>query len=61
MPLRDTSVKIIKRKERVGLSDPEDMSESQMKTPNQSRRELIQTVTSWIKERRETKQVPKCF
>ena len=47
----ETSIKIIKRKERE-LSAEDQQSIGGCKTDNQMRRELAQTVASWIEERR---------
>ena len=48
----ETSIKIIKRKERELCPEGEQLSAGVTKTDNQLRRELAETVASWIAERR---------
>jgi hypothetical protein len=48
----ETSIKIIKRKERELSAEDQQLSIGGCKTDNQMRRELAQTVASWIEERR---------
>jgi hypothetical protein len=55
MSSRDKPIKIIKRNQREFLAEPPEMAHSGLKTENQTRRELIRTVTSWIEERKGTK------
>jgi len=53
MSLSGKSIKIIKREHRESLV-PREMDHSRLRTENQTRRDLIRTVSSWIEERRET-------
>ena len=48
----ETSIKIIKRKERELCQEDQQLSVVVNKTDNQLRRELAETVASWIEERR---------
>ena len=48
----ETSIKIIKRKERELSAEDQQLSAGVCKTDNQLRRELAQTVALWIEERR---------
>ena len=54
MSLSGKSIKIIKREHRESLV-PGEIDHSRLRTENQSRRDLIRIVTSWIEERRDTK------
>jgi len=56
MSFRDKSIRIVKREHRQPIADRRDIAHAKSKTENQTRRELIWTVTSWIDELRETKQ-----
>jgi len=47
------SIRIIKRKERELLAGQSVAPANHLKTENQSRRELVQTIASWIEKRRE--------
>jgi hypothetical protein len=54
MPSGDKSIRIIKRGQRESLKE-RDIPESRVKTQNQTRREILKTVTSWVEELREAK------
>lgn len=59
MLLINKSVKIIKRKHRKP-SEPREKVKSRLQTENQSRRELVKTVTSWIEQRKKAKKEFAC-
>jgi hypothetical protein len=54
MSLNDKAIKIIRREELERLKDPSSFS---TKTVRQTRREMLQTVTSWIEKQREKKEL----
>jgi len=57
MSSSDKSIKIIKREQRELLvTKNEELSEVPMKTENEARRELVETITRWIEEQREAQQ-----
>ncbi len=49
-------IKIVKRKERELLEAQQQLPECEVKTEGQTRRDMFETVASWIKEQREAKQ-----
>jgi predicted ATPase len=54
------SIRVVKRRQRdylaaQQLAAQQETPESQLKTESQTRREIFNTVTSWIEEQRETK------
>ena len=53
MSLNDKAIKIIKREELERLKDPSSISS---KTDRQTRREMFQTVTSWIEKQKDKKE-----
>jgi hypothetical protein len=56
MSVGNKPIKIIKRKQRELPVKPRGpLAHVELKTENQTRRELIRTVTSWIEERKGTK------
>ncbi len=50
---RKPSIRIIKRNERELISAEPSAQADQVKTESQAKRELVATVTSWIRERQE--------
>jgi hypothetical protein len=52
----DQPIKIIKRCERERLAESQQSPECQIKTESQTRRDIFETITTWIEEQRETKQ-----
>ena len=57
MSSSDKSIKIIKREQRELLvTKNEELPELRMKTENEARRELVETITRWIEEQREAQQ-----
>jgi hypothetical protein len=50
------SIKIVKRKQRESLAAREDAPECELKTETKTRREICETIASWIEEQRKTKQ-----
>jgi hypothetical protein len=55
MSVGNKSVKIIKRKQREFPVEPRTTAHPKLKSENQTKRELIRTVNSWIEERKGTK------
>jgi hypothetical protein len=54
MSSNEKSIKIIKREERELLvAQNEELPEAPVKTENETRREIFETVTRWIEEQRE--------
>jgi predicted XRE-type DNA-binding protein len=52
MPTSEKTIKIIKREQReVPAGEPE----GELKTENQTRREIFETITLWIEEQRQRK------
>jgi hypothetical protein len=54
------SIRVVKRRQRdylaaQQLAAQQETPESQLKTESQTKREIFNTVTSWIEEQRETK------
>ncbi|HEV7395439.1 MAG TPA: hypothetical protein VGN86_02915 [Pyrinomonadaceae bacterium] len=47
------SIRIVKRNETEPLNEESAPTPTQLKTENQSRREMVETITSWIHDRRE--------
>jgi hypothetical protein len=57
MSSSEKSIKIIKREQRELLvTKNEELPELRMKTENEARRELVETITRWIEEQREAQQ-----
>jgi len=54
--LPNQPIRIVKRKERELLAAQQQTPECELKTDGQTRRDIFETVTSWIKEQKETKQ-----
>jgi len=52
----DQPIKIIKRCQRERLAQPPPTPECEFKTESQARRDIFETITTWIEEQRETKQ-----
>jgi hypothetical protein len=52
MPANDKTIKIIKREQRELPAVP---PEGELKTENQTRREIFETITLWIEEQRQRK------
>jgi hypothetical protein len=50
------SIKIVKRKQRELLAAHQEVLECELKTESQTRRDIFETITSWIEEQRQTKQ-----
>jgi len=50
------SIRIIKRRQRELIAARQEAPECELKTEMQTRRDIFQTITSWIEEQRETKQ-----
>ena len=55
MPTNDRTIRIIKREERETLAGEQEIIASELKTESQTRREIFETVCSWIEEQRQTK------
>jgi hypothetical protein len=55
MHTADRAIKIIKRKHRIGVEEERDTVEPSLKTENEIRREILDTITSWIEDQREAK------
>ena len=55
MSANDKTIRIIKREQRESLAGQQEIIASDLKTENQTRREISETVTSWIEEQRERK------
>jgi hypothetical protein len=55
MSATDRTIKIVKREERETLDEEREKSDARLKTEIQIRREILQTVTSWIERQREAK------
>ena len=55
MPLNDKTIRIIKRDQRKSLAGQQEIIAGGSKTENQTRREISETVTSWIEEQKERK------
>jgi hypothetical protein len=49
-------IKIIKRCQRERLAEPLQSPECGLKTESQARRDIFETITTWVEEQRETKQ-----
>jgi hypothetical protein len=49
------SIKIVKRSARESFSRVERFVDSGLKSENQTKREVLKTITSWIEELRESK------
>jgi hypothetical protein len=52
MPANDKTIRIIKREQR---ELPAGQPEGELKTENQTRREICETITLWIEEQRQRK------
>jgi uncharacterized protein YebE (UPF0316 family) len=57
MSTANRSIKIVKREHRSVLAEKPDEPEYSIKTENQIRREILNTITSWIECQREGKRV----
>ncbi len=56
MSAADRTIKIVKREDREALDEERESPDaSELKTEIQVRREILQTVTSWIERQREAK------
>jgi hypothetical protein len=51
----DRSIKIVKRKHRNVLDGEVEGAEPSLKTDNEIRREILNTITSWVDHQREAK------
>jgi hypothetical protein len=49
-------IRIIKRCQRERLAQPQQSPECELKTESQARRDIFETITTWIEAQRETKQ-----
>lgn len=55
MASNDKSIRVVKRRQRDYLVAQQETPECELKTERQTRREIFNTITSWIEEKRETK------
>lgn len=55
MPANDKTIRIIKREQRESLAGQQEIIAGDSKTENQTRREIFETVSSWVEEQRERK------
>ena len=53
MQTADRAIKIIKRAQRIGVE--EEKAEPCLKTDNEIRREILNTITSWVEHQRDAK------
>ena len=53
MQTADRVIKIIKREHRGDVEETQDAAEQCLKTENEIRREILNTISSWIEDRRE--------
>jgi len=55
MPGTDKTIRIIKREQRQISACQQEIPECELKTENQTRREMFETINSWIDELRQRK------
>jgi hypothetical protein len=55
MSANDKSIKVVKRRQRDYLVAQQETPECELKTDRQTSRDIFNTITSWIEEKRETK------
>lgn len=55
MSANDKSIKVVKRRQRDYLVAQQETPECELKSERQTKREIFNTITSWIEEQRETK------
>lgn len=55
MQTADRGIKIIKREHRDAVLEDRDQAEPSLKTENEIKREILNTITSWIEHQREAK------
>ena len=55
MQTADRAIRIIKREERNTVLETGDQAEPSLKTENEIRREILNTITSWVEHQREIK------
>ena len=55
MAANNKTIRIIKRAERQFASGQQEISECELKTERQARREIFQTITLWIEEQKQRK------
>jgi hypothetical protein len=55
MSRTDKTIRVIKREQRQLAACQQEIPESELKTERQTRREMLETINSWIDELRERK------
>jgi len=55
MAANDKTIRIIKREQRQSLAGEQEIPACELKTENQTRREIFETITLWIEELRQQK------
>jgi hypothetical protein len=55
MAANDKTIRIIKREQRESDSGQQELTECELKTERQTRREIFETITLWIEEQRQRK------
>jgi len=55
MPAIDKPIRVIKRESRDFTTEEDGTERAQFKTDVQARRQICQTITSWVEEQREAK------
>ena len=55
MGTADKAIKIIKREHRNAVEEESDKAEPSSKTQKEIRREILNTITSWVEQQREAK------